>query len=428
MSSIVNGYMNAIERENDMFNRSIEIESNKISLMVEAYYNKLENDYLLAEQKVMMENGTYDDLTYLYMEANEESDKNKKGIFAAIKRFIQKIIDRIKSLFGGKESYEGKAPAYYKDLSEDGNKIIGWFNNVLNKIKSSDWGEVALIVAKPVAVSIVGETIKNIGEKASNKLINYTTQEYNKIKEFFKNLFKKTTDTSNAITDACEKSNNENATKLGGIVKDALQQVTTFFTDLWNKFKAHFNKNTDEDGTNEQHTPTEQKSADQSGTNEQPTPTEQNSEPKELTEESKKECNNLGKEMKELGREIYNFVDLLKRHGKEEHGLTETNFKDINDCYNKMKDTTNKQTIQSCYGCLASMISIIGNVKTEENTIKRFKETYDKIEEKYKKFDNKMLGFTFESYYYIMYDYEIVTESFTGDPLVDDLLDILNAF
>ena len=42
MSSIMNGYMNSIERENDIFERAIQIESNKISLMVEAHNPNLQ--------------------------------------------------------------------------------------------------------------------------------------------------------------------------------------------------------------------------------------------------------------------------------------------------------------------------------------------------------------------------------------------------
>lgn len=434
MSSIVNGYMNTIERETDMFNRSIQIESNKISLMVEAYYNKLENDYLLAEQKVMMENGTYDDLTYLYMEANEESDKNKKGIFAAIKRFIQKIIDHIKSLFGGKESYEGKAPAYYKDLSEDGNKIIGWFNNVLNKIKSSAWGEVALIVAKPVAASIVGETIKNIGKKASDKLINYTPQEYNKIKEFFKNLFKKTTDTTNAITDACEKSNNENATKLGGIVKDALQQVTSFFTGLWNKFKEYFNKNDNnnenseqpsEQGQNSEQSGEQGQNSEQSGdSSEQP-----NSQESDLTDNLKSQGNDLGKEMLALASAMNGTANMLKN----KKIVSDDDLKDVYDAYNRAKK---EKKIQTCYSCVTSMFTVLKNKtpKSQKQKIDEHERKLTIITNKYNKFSKELKEYTFESYYYLMYDYEIITESdecdlsVTGDPLIDDILIALNEF
>ena len=45
-----------------------------------------------------------------------------------------------------------------------------------------------------------------------------------------------------------------------------------------------------------------------------------------------------------------------------------------------------------------------------------------------------MHQYTFESYYYIMYNYEIITESddcesiITGDSLIDDVLIALNEF
>ena len=138
MSSIMNGYMNSIERENDIFERAIQIESNKISLMVEAYYNKLENDYLLAEQKVMMENGTYEDLTYLYMEANDDANQNKETIFQKIRAFFQRIFDRIKNFFKrDKDDLEGDAPRCFFDIAKcgDGDVFINFFKGLLNYIK-----------------------------------------------------------------------------------------------------------------------------------------------------------------------------------------------------------------------------------------------------------------------------------------------------
>ena len=408
MSSIINGYMNSIERENDIFERAIQIESNKISLMVEAYYNKLENDYLLAEQKVMMENGTYEDLTYLYMEANEDAKQNKEGIFAAIKRFIQKIIDRIRNLFGGKESYEGEAPAYYKDLSNEGNKIIGWFNNILNKIKSNDWGELAIIIAKPVAASIVGETIKKIGKSGANKIIKYTKSEYDKVKKSFTDFFKRTTDTANEVTEACSKSNNENAVKTGGFIKTALNFVISAFTGFWNDFKGHFNRSDEDDVIRQQPKESQSEKTDDKKS-------------KELNDELRKKGNEFGKQMKSTADKMNKKIEELvsKKEIKDEDSKK---FKDEYDKANSEKGLSNYKT------SLSTMLSILRNY----TDVKEFENDLKTIDFKYKKLESELQDYTFESYYYMMYDYEIITESdnniFTNDQLVHELVDILNDF
>ena len=58
--STINSYMTEHECESYIFDLNCQVELNKISLMIEAVCNKLDSDYLLAEKKVMMENGIYE--------------------------------------------------------------------------------------------------------------------------------------------------------------------------------------------------------------------------------------------------------------------------------------------------------------------------------------------------------------------------------
>ena len=242
MSSIVNGYMNAIERESDMFDRSVEIESNKISLMVEAYYNKLENDYLLAEQKVMMENGTYDDLTYLYMEANEESKQNKETIFQKIKAFFQKIFDSIKNLFRRGDAYEGEAPKCFMDAANGSgsNEIVNFFKKVGNDFKNGNvLGAIETLAKGGLTAFSVCVAIDKGVESASN-IIHYPKKAYLKVKDWFDRLTSELQKIESELIAAAQNSNNEKATSFANSVKAALGKIILWVKGKWQTFVSFF--------------------------------------------------------------------------------------------------------------------------------------------------------------------------------------------
>ena len=443
MSSIVNGYMDAIERESDMFDRSMKIESNKISLMVEAYYNKLENDYLLAEQKVMMENGTYDDLTYLYMEANEESKQNKETIFQKIKAFFQRIFDSIKNLFRRGDAYEGDAPKCFMDAANGSgsSEIVNFFKKVGNDFKNGNVISAIETLGKGglTAFSVCVAIDKGV-ESASN-IIHYPKKAYLKVKDWFNRLTSELERIESELIAAAEASKNEKATGFANAVKAKLGKLILTVKGLWQKFvsfitdvKDKITGKNNEEGKDKEKKDEKGQSGEQGESNEQSgeqgESNEQSGEPEELTEESKKECNELGKQMKNLGKQIIDTIEMLVRQKK----LTDDDVKDIRDAYAKIIDNDNKPTIQVCHGCLASMISVFENKAKDNPSLREYKNTYNQINEKYKKFDNKMHQYTFESYYYIMYNYEIITESddcesiITGDSLIDDVLIALNEF
>ena len=92
------------------FEREIAIESaktdivfQKLDALYEAVDATLKANYMEAELRVYAENGTYDDLTTLYTEAESEAAKKKGGIlsslFNAIESFCSSIINGIKNIF-----------------------------------------------------------------------------------------------------------------------------------------------------------------------------------------------------------------------------------------------------------------------------------------------------------------------------------------
>ena len=279
MSSIVNGYMDAIERENDMFNRSIEIESNKISLMVEAYYNKLENDYLLAEQKVMMENGTYDDLTYLYTEANEEADKNKETIFQKIKAFFQRIFDSIKNLFRRGDAYEGDAPKCFMDAANGSgsNEIVNFFKKVGNDFKNGNVIDAIETLGKGglTAFSVCVAIDKGV-ESASN-IIHYPKKAYLKVKDWFNRLTSELERIESELIDAAQASKNEKATSFANAVKAKLGKLILTVKGWWQKFvsfitdvKDKITGKNNEEGKDKEKKDEKGQSGEQGESNEQP--------------------------------------------------------------------------------------------------------------------------------------------------------------
>ena len=95
-----------------------------------------------------------------------------------------------------------------------------------------------------------------------------------------------------------------------------------------------------------------------------------------------------------------------------------------------------KKKIQTCYSCVTSMFTVLKNKtpKSQKQKIDEHERKLTIITNKYNKFSKELKEYTFESYYYLMYDYEIITESdecdlsITGDPLIDDVLIALNEF
>lgn len=430
MSYTMNGYMNSVERENDIFERAIQIESNKISLMVEAYYNKLENDYLLAEQKVMMENGTYDDLTYLYTEANEDADKNKETIFQKIKAFFQKIFDSIKNLFRRGDAYDGDAPKCFMDAANGSgsSEIVNFFKKIGNDFKDGNViGAIETLGKGGLTAFSVCVAIDKGVESASN-VIHYPKKAYLKVKDWFDRLTSELQKIESELIDAAQASKNEKATGFANEVKASLGKIILWVKGKWQKFVSFFNGVKDkitgkdkEKGEDKEKGKDKEKKDEKGQSGKQGESNEQSGEPKELSDELRKKGNEFGKQMKSTADKMNKKIEELvsKKEIKDEDSKK---FKDEYDKANSEKGLSNYKT------SLSTMLSILRNY----TDVKEFENDLKTIDFKYKKLESELKDYTFESYYYMMYDYEIITESdnniFTNDQLVHELVDILNDF
>lgn len=121
----------------------MDIKFMELDIMMEMVDYKYRMNKLNAEIKVLTENGTYDDLMYLYEEAENEQKEEKKGVIStvidAIKTVINTIIETITGFFN-KEKKENKDPneevEVNKEDYENTENFIKDFDNVKNKISN----------------------------------------------------------------------------------------------------------------------------------------------------------------------------------------------------------------------------------------------------------------------------------------------------
>ena len=144
--------LTGFEREIAIESAKMDISMQKLDALYEAVDANLQANYKEAELKVYAENGTYDDLAMLYMEAENDAADKKGGIlsslFNAIVNFCSSIINGIKNIF--KKSSENKSVPKdtvlevesedIKKLDAAGNivgKATGFLNGIKNATKDS---------------------------------------------------------------------------------------------------------------------------------------------------------------------------------------------------------------------------------------------------------------------------------------------------
>lgn len=134
MSDIFKSYLSEEERAIAIEESTYEIQMAKLNAMYEMVDKNLELNMLEAEAKVLTESGTYDDLDYLYEEANKEAAEKKEGIISKIigvvKQIWQAITNTITNFFSKNKVGEGEA-----EVDENDEKRVNALNGVWGKIK-----------------------------------------------------------------------------------------------------------------------------------------------------------------------------------------------------------------------------------------------------------------------------------------------------
>ena len=161
MSDIFKSYLSEEERAIAIEESTYEIQMAKLNAMYEMVDKNLELNMLEAEAKVLTESGTYDDLDYLYEEANNEAAEKKEGIISKIigvvKQIWQAITNTITNFFSKNKDVKDEA-----EVDENDEKRMNALNAVWGKIKQllnfvrNNGGKIAIGVAALGGVILAG--------------------------------------------------------------------------------------------------------------------------------------------------------------------------------------------------------------------------------------------------------------------------------
>lgn len=185
MARIYEQYITGFDRDLMVMESEESIFNAKINFMLETVDRELELNKKEAELLVLRENGTYDDLQYLYQEAEEEANEKKEGIFATIVNAIRSIFASIGRAISGIGKKSQAAPDEEVEVNKE-----AW--DAVDKVKAawnSGIGKGALAAVATTMLAIKGLSIfansKDKEGKEPGKLKVKARQLYSKI-EFLK--------------------------------------------------------------------------------------------------------------------------------------------------------------------------------------------------------------------------------------------------
>lgn len=368
--STINSYMTEHERESYIFDLNCQVELNKISLMIEAVGNKLDSDYLLAEKKVMMENGTYDDLSYLYTEAQEEAKKQKQNIFQKLAELIRQIHESIKKAWDNvfNKDLEGEAPAEFKKTFGTIDKIKDGVSNLVNLAKTKQYAamtfEGVVGVIKVVNdIRIADQTVKWVMEKFSKEQVKkYKDTIYNK-------LDKMCNDVEMLINRAANDGNipAEWAKKIVELMKTVKTKIFSVWTSFTKWLKKKNNSNSEETQAD---TASLEKKEEKKDSEEEEKDKPEIKIPKSDLKTAKK----LISDIKILAKKIGDYASDLKT----EQRIDDDVFKEISDLFTNIKD---EKSLTSAITDIKSMKSSLQSIKvTEKSDTNKIKDMVNNVD------------------------------------------------
>lgn len=140
--------LTGFEREIAIESAKMDISMQKLDALYEAVDATLQANYKEAELKVYAENGTYDDLAMLYMEAENDAAEKKGGILSSLFNLIVSIcgsiINGIKNIFKKRSGNKSVPQDTVLDVATEdtkkldiAGKIIGKATGFIHGIKST---------------------------------------------------------------------------------------------------------------------------------------------------------------------------------------------------------------------------------------------------------------------------------------------------
>ena len=138
-TNVYNGYLTGIERDMAIEEAQMENAISRLDTMWEMVNLEYEQNIRDAELKVFSESGTYDDLQFLYEEADKEAGEKKQGILSKLLEFIGSIFNTIGGWFdklaGANPPPDGPQPEVTVNAVQNMEKATPKITELLNKAK-----------------------------------------------------------------------------------------------------------------------------------------------------------------------------------------------------------------------------------------------------------------------------------------------------
>ena len=229
-----------------------DIYTEKLNILYEAVKNVLNSNYMEAELKVYTENGTYNDLSMLYIEAKEDADKQKTGIIGTLINTIKNLCKKIKNffinIFGKKKD---SIPDQVKISKEDNNKI-DTFNEVCDTVKPLLNGNVAEDELKEKSAFCTKKlALIGGGAIAATGISAVVVVNKNTIIEKLNKLFNNTNEIDSGLEKMKKSSNNDNKKGLLTVIQTVISGIGKFASGLINKITGESKSNTNESQSEE---------------------------------------------------------------------------------------------------------------------------------------------------------------------------------
>ena len=243
MSAIYESQLTGDEREFMSDIAGINLEIAKYSTMLEMVDMKLETELNEAEVKVFKESGNYDDLEYLYEEANNEAEQKKTGIVSSIVTAVKNLFGKISNFIKTKilkMPVSGEVELDQSDI-DNANNIKTAFNGVkdgLNKVKDGatehPWIVNGAIAGSTALAVVAAFKIK----EASGKKVKKSAEEAKKIAEEIDTTVNQPVQEAMSRFEKYKNSNNIVVSTISKAISGFGSQVSKFVTNISGKLKT----------------------------------------------------------------------------------------------------------------------------------------------------------------------------------------------
>lgn len=231
MSRIYNAYLEGEDRDFAIMEAESNMIFNKLFAMLEMVDIKLELNKEAAEYKVLQESGTYEDLQFLYTEAEKEAEGEKKGI-------IQTIIDAIKSVLS---SITNGVKNFFSKNKGNPNNMVEVDGEAWDKCQKIDafWQKLQPAFSNPAtAAATIAAAVATIGGLTWGG-----TKVVKKVKEIDRDaIVQKVSDISNQLKQKLENLVSGFFKSAMKTVWDQLKKIPAFFNQAISKLGVFIGK------------------------------------------------------------------------------------------------------------------------------------------------------------------------------------------